>query len=155
MSDSFSATERSEVMSKVRNKDTGPELLIRKALHARGFRYRLHVPDVPGKPDLVFPRFRSAVFINGCFWHGHRCNRFSWPSSNAEFWKAKIGKNVNRDQRNISSLSESGWRVLVVWECTVRGKGKWPLDEVVDTIGEWLLSTSSYSELAERVGPYQ
>ena len=137
-------------MSRVRSKDTKPELLIRKSLHAQGFRYRLHGRGIPGKPDIVFPRYESVVFVNGCFWHGHGCRRFSWPSSNTEFWKSKIGQNIVRDKENMVRLEELGWRVLIVWECAIRGRKRWAIEVIVEMIADWLLSGSVYLEIAEK-----
>jgi DNA mismatch endonuclease (patch repair protein) len=127
-------------MSRVRSKDTGPEMLLRTALYARGFRYRLHYRELPGRPDLVFPRLRAVMFINGCFWHGHGCSRSKLPATKREFWTAKIAANQVRDQRNIDELIKAGWKTLVVWECSLRGPTRKPLDEVLDTIARWLRS---------------
>ncbi|MCE2472549.1 MAG: DNA mismatch endonuclease Vsr, partial [Anaerolineae bacterium] len=104
MTDTVSPEKRSQVMARVGSKDTKPELLIRKGLHARGFRYRLHVKSLPGKPDLVFPRYKSVIQINGCFWHGHACPRCRMPSSNTEYWNRKIARNMERDISNRQSL---------------------------------------------------
>jgi DNA mismatch endonuclease (patch repair protein) len=138
--DSVSAAQRSRNMSHIRGTDTVPELQIRQALHALGFRYRLHAKDLPGKPDLVFPKYRSVVFVHGCFWHGHGCANFRWPRGNAEYWRAKISSNISRDQLNEQALQALGWRVLVVWECLLRGKTRKPISEVVGEIAEWLWS---------------
>lgn len=108
---------RSEMMARVRSKDTGPELAVRRAAHAAGFRFRLHQKSLPGCPDLVFPRMSVAVFVSGCFWHGHNCKDGILPKSNAEYWKFKIGRNVARDKRNISALRRQEWRVVVLWTC--------------------------------------
>ena len=118
MADFLSPDERSERMSRIRGKDTKPELILRKALHSLGLRYRLHEPGLPGKPDLVFPRYRTVVFMHGCFWHRHTgCNIATTPKSNVPFWLGKFEKNIARDNRVTTSLEEAGWRVLVVWEC--------------------------------------
>lgn len=118
MVDFLSATERSERMSRIRGKDTQPELALRKALHRQGFRYRLHGAGLPGKPDLVFPRYRTVVFVHGCFWHRHAgCKIASTPKSNTLFWVDKFQKNLARDERVTKALEEAGWKVLVVWEC--------------------------------------
>jgi DNA mismatch endonuclease (patch repair protein) len=106
-------------MSRVRSKGTKPEMILRKWLWANGFRFRLHRKDLPGKPDIVFPGRRKVIFVHGCFWHKHDCRQFSWPKTNAVFWKNKIQKNVERDLRNQELLKSLGWRVLVVWECTL------------------------------------
>lgn len=116
--DVFSPSKRSEVMRAVRSRDTGAELALRRALFARGLRYRLHRKDLPGSPDIVFPSARLAVFVHGCFWHGHDCPRGARaPKSNAEYWSAKIARTRIRDARNAAALMAAGWRVLVVWEC--------------------------------------
>lgn len=104
-------------MAAVRSKDTRPELFIRRKLHARGYRYSLHRRDLPGKPDIVFPARKSAIFVNGCFWHGHDCPAGALPATRREFWEAKIGQNRDRDVKNQSKLEAAGWNVLVVWEC--------------------------------------
>jgi len=110
--------KRSANMRAIRAKDTTPELLTRKALYAMGYRFRLHQRDLPGRPDIVLPRFRSVIFVHGCFWHRHRCrNGRATPTSNAEFWQNKFAQNVDRDRRQKQLLRRLGWRVLVIWEC--------------------------------------
>lgn len=126
MTDVVSTKRRSEIMASVGQKNTRPEKTVRSFLHRRGLRYRLHVKELPGKPDMVFPRLKTVVFINGCFWHGHedeKCKLSRIPKSNIEFWKAKIEGNRARDQRNCQELRSLGWRVIVVWECQLRQKG--------------------------------
>lgn len=121
MVDTISPEYRSEIMSRVRAKDTKPEMVVRRMLHAAGYRYRLHARDLPGKPDLVFPGRRKVVFINGCFWHRHRgCALARLPKSRTEFWTEKLERNRERDERNVEALREQGWEVLTVWECEVR-----------------------------------
>lgn len=129
---------RSRMMSGIRGKNTKPELIIRKGLFARGFRYRLHDRKLPGKPDLVFPRFKAVIFVHGCFWHGHDCHLFKWPSTRPEFWKTKINRNREVDKRNIEKLKENGWRVFVVWECALKGTKKKPLEKIIDTLEKWV-----------------
>lgn len=104
-------------MARVRSKDTSPEIAVRRRLHAAGYRFRKHRADLPGRPDLVLPRFRIAVFIHGCFWHGHRCRAFRMPASNVKYWRRKISRNVERDARAVSALRSSGWRCRVIWAC--------------------------------------
>ena len=123
MPDIVDPETRSRMMSNIRGKDTKPELLIRHALHAKGLRYRLHVKDIPGRPDMVFPRFRAVVFVHGCFWHGHDCSLFHLPGTRTKYWKEKIEKNRKRDNEVAAMLLDSGWRYLVVWECAIRGRG--------------------------------
>ncbi|MEM8986197.1 MAG: DNA mismatch endonuclease Vsr [Pseudomonadota bacterium] len=119
--DVFSPEKRSAVMRAVKAKDTKPELKLRKALHALGFRYRLHRKDLPSKPDLVFPGRRAVIFVHGCFWHGHDCKRGARiPKQNRAYWEAKIARNKARDERNINALTDIGWRVLTVWECQLK-----------------------------------
>ena len=137
-------------MSGIRGKNTKPELLMRKSLHAAGYRYRLH-GKLPGKPDLVFPARKAVLFINGCFWHGHDCHLFRIPATRPEFWQTKIASNVERDFRAIGLLHELGWRVGVVWECALRGREKLPFDFVMNRIGAWL--DSSQTDLVIRGVP--
>lgn len=108
---------RSRMMSRVRNRDTTPELHVRRALHASGFRYRLHRRDLPGRPDIVLPALKTVVFVHGCFWHGHDCPRGRRPATNSEFWTAKLDKNLKRDQEAASALARLNWTVRIVWEC--------------------------------------
>ena len=118
--DIFSQKKRSEVMARVRSKDTGPELAVRRFMHARGLRFRLHRRDLPGCPDLVFPSRRVVVFVHGCFWHRHPgCKRSTMPTTNASFWQAKFEATVARDAASLAALNMAGWNVLVVWECQV------------------------------------
>nr|WP_275255837.1 very short patch repair endonuclease [Achromobacter ruhlandii] len=120
--DTLSPEQRSERMARIRGRDTKPELSIRKALHARGFRYRLHDKRLPGKPDLVFPSRRKIVFVHGCFWHMHgdACALARMPKSNLDFWRAKLEGNRTRDAMKLEQLGAMGWKVLVVWECELR-----------------------------------
>jgi DNA mismatch endonuclease, patch repair protein len=112
---------RSRNMSRVKNRGTGPEMVVRRALHARGFRYRLHRKELPGRPDVILPRYRVAVLVHGCFWHGHDCARGKRPASNREFWTAKLDGNLERDRRTEAGLRELGWNVWVIWECGLEG----------------------------------
>ena len=113
--------QRHLCMSHIRSKDTKPEQLVRQALWHKGFRYRLHVKDLPGKPDIVLPKYKTAIFVNGCFWHGHKgCKDFVIPKSNTAFWLEKIGKNKNRDEHNITALISAGWKVITIWECELK-----------------------------------
>ena len=132
--DVFSEEKRSEVMRAVKDANTKPELKLRKALFARGFRYRLHARDLPGKPDLVFPRYRSVIFINGCFWHGHDCARGARvPKSNRDYWLAKIARNKARDEDIVKALAALGWRAYIVWECSLQ-----KVDDAADKAARWL-----------------
>ena len=126
------------MMAGIRGKDTKPERVIRTALHSAGFRFRLHVSDLPGKPDLVFPKYKAVILVHGCFWHRHPgCWWCTNPSSNLEFWRAKFDQNIRRDVRNMSDLKGLGWRVCVVWECALRLRNDMA---VARTIGRWLKS---------------
>lgn len=119
--DIVDAEVRSRMMSNIRGKDTKPEMMVRKFLHARGLRFRIHRRDLPGRPDLVLPQWRAAVLVHGCFWHGHHgCRYFRMPATRPEFWSAKIAANVSRDHSSEAALKELGWRVLVLWECAIR-----------------------------------
>jgi DNA mismatch endonuclease (patch repair protein) len=115
---------RSRMMSGIRAKNTSPEFAVRRYLHSKGLRYRLHVKDLPGKPDLIFPRYGLALFVHGCFWHRHHACRFATtPASNREFWQKKFDDNVRRDKEAVRKLKKSGWRVLIIWECEISEKG--------------------------------
>lgn len=119
--DVVDAATRSRMMSGIRGKNTAPEMLVRRFLHARGYRYRLHRTDLPGKPDLVLPRLKVCIFVHGCFWHRHPgCAYATTPKTRPEFWKEKFQKNVMRDLANINALEDSGWNVLTVWECHLK-----------------------------------
>ncbi len=117
MPDTVDEQTRSAIMRRVKSTGTEPELRVRRALHAAGFRYRLHRRDLPGRPDLVFPRYKLLVFVHGCFWHWHGCKRSRMPISNREYWEAKIARNVARDERTRSDLDALGWEQIVIWEC--------------------------------------
>lgn len=121
MPDIMTTQQRHNCMSHIRSKNTRPELLVRQALWHNGFRYRLHVRDLPGKPDIVLPKFHTVIFVNGCFWHGHDgCKYFVVPKSNAAFWKEKILSNKSRDLRDERELTAAGWRVITIWECELK-----------------------------------
>ena len=123
MSDTLSQTQRSYNMSRIRGKNTKPEILVRKGLHARGFRFRLHNKKLPGSPDIVLSKYGVAIMVNGCFWHGHKgCRYATKPKSNMEFWDAKIARNRHRDEVTNAHLEALGWHVITVWECELRGK---------------------------------
>jgi len=138
MADIVSPETRSRMMSGIRGKDTKPELVIRKALHRQGFRYRLHAKDLPGKPDLVFPQYQAVILINGCFWHGHSCHLFKWPATRREFWKKKIMRNREKDTENLEAIKSIGWRVLTIRECALKGRTHRPLKEIIRKATSWL-----------------
>lgn len=128
--------QRSQMMSRIRAKNTRPELVLRKVLFAAGFRYRLHQRGLPGSPDLVFPKYKAALFVHGCFWHRHGgCRNAATPKTNVGFWTLKFEGNVHRDARNVAALHDAGWRVAVVWECALDRS----LDEVREKVSNWLL----------------
>ena len=147
LTDVVSPEKRSQMMSGIGGKNTGPELIVRKRLHARGFRYRLHDRKLPGKPDLVFPRYESVILINGCFWHGHFCHLFKWPMTRAGFWREKISGTVERDRKNFQALENSGWRILTIWECALKGKTRLTTEEVVSATSEWLRFGTGHLEI--------
>jgi len=127
-------------MAAIRGADTKPEYIIRRGLHSRGFRYRLHDRKLPGRPDLVLPKFQAVIFVNGCFWHAHDCPLFQWPKTREDFWKAKIRGNAERDRKNAKSLIASGRRVATIWECALKGARKIPQIQVIDSLVEWIVS---------------
>ena len=131
------------MMSGIRGKNTRPEMLIRKGLHARGFRYRIHCKDLPGNPDLCFPKHRAVIFVHGCFWHGHDCHLFRWPSTRPEFWREKIERNRAVDQAAEARLHDLGWRTCLIWECALKGRQRDRLDQLLDTVELWLRSTAT------------
>lgn len=127
-------------MSRIRAADTKPEMIIRRGLHARGLRFRLHDRRLPGTPDLVFKSAMTLVFVHGCFWHGHDCSLGVRPKTNQEFWDAKIARNQERDQLATRALAECGWRVVTIWECALRGPDKRPLQLLLDTVKNFVRS---------------
>jgi DNA mismatch endonuclease (patch repair protein) len=122
--DVFSAAQRSDIMGRVRSKDTRPEMTVRTMLHKAGYRYRLHTDTLPGRPDVVFPGRRKAIFIHGCFWHRHSCPCATLPKSNRDYWEEKQARNSARDRKNLLALKKSGWSVLVIWECEIKNAKK-------------------------------
>jgi DNA mismatch endonuclease (patch repair protein) len=138
------------MMSGIRGKNTKPEILLRKGLFAKGFRYRLHDRHLPGKPDIIFPKYKAIVLAHGCFWHGHDCPLFKWPTSNIEFWRTKIERNRDVDAEVRSSLEHLGWRILTVWECSLKGPRKVPLERVLDEVAQWIKRGSDNREIKGR-----
>ena len=123
MADRVPPEKRSEIMRAVRGKNTGPEMTVRSAAHRLGLRFRLHDANLPGRPDMVLPKWKTVIFINGCFWHRHEnCKKATMPKSNVDFWQAKFEANLARDECNYRSLSELGWRAIVVWQCEARSR---------------------------------
>jgi DNA mismatch endonuclease (patch repair protein) len=127
-------------MAAIRSGHTKPELQIRRALHAAGLRFRLHVRGLPGTPDLVFPRWRAVVFVNGCFWHRHSCHLFKLPGTRQEFWRDKINRNVANDAKAIAALGSAGWRVATVWECALKGRTRISESEAMRCLSDWVRS---------------
>ncbi|MES3016846.1 MAG: DNA mismatch endonuclease Vsr [Bacteroidota bacterium] len=123
MADVHSKETRSYNMSRIRSKDTKPEMLVRKFLHKNGFRYRLHVKDLPGKPDIVLPKYKTVIFVHGCFWHGHEgCKYYVVPKTRSEWWVEKIGKNKSNDIKAENALSSTGWKIINIWECDIKSE---------------------------------
>jgi DNA mismatch endonuclease (patch repair protein) len=147
MTDIVDKETRSRMMSGIRGKNTKPEHHIRSLLHRNGFRFRLHTKDLPGKPDIVLPRYHAVVFVNGCFWHGHDCHLFRLPGTRTEFWETKIARNQENDRRAIGLLKESGWRVASVWECAIRGKHRLTDTVITERLAEWIRSEEICHEL--------
>jgi DNA mismatch endonuclease, patch repair protein len=145
MADVLTPAQRRLNMSRIRGKDTKPELLLRRGLHALGFRFRLHRKELPGRPDLVFPARRAVIFVHGCFWHGHSCPMCKIPTTRIGIWSAKIAANRRRDEAALEKLRSVGWRALVVWECALRGKSRLPYSEAITRSAAFLRS----------VGPFQ
>lgn len=137
------------MMAGIKGKNTKPEIIVRKALHAAGFRFRLHDKKLPGKPDIVLKKHNAAIFVHGCFWHGHQCEQFRWPKSRKEFWRSKITGNQQRDAAVTKTLLAAGWRILLVWECALRGNGIVGIASVANQSNKWLKSNRVYEEIAE------
>jgi len=147
LADIVSPQKRSEMMSGIRSKNTKPEIIIRKALHRQGFRFRLHGTGLPGKPDLVFPKYKAVIFTHGCFWHGHECPLFKWPSSRPDFWKNKINRNREKDRESLEKLLDDNWRVMIIWECALKGKVRLRTDHMVLQVSGWIKSNRKYREI--------
>lgn len=148
--DTVDSQTRSKIMGRVGQKNTGAEMLLRRALHRKGLRYRLHDRSLPGSPDIVFPRFNSVLFVHGCYWHSHGCYRSTIPKSDREFWTNKFETNRIRDERSQKLLVSEGWRVLTVWECALRGKLSSPVEDVADAVRDWLESEVPMGEIDGR-----
>lgn len=145
MTDIVDPETRSRMMSGIRGKNTKPEILVRRLLHRLGFRFRINVRDLPGKPDVVLPKYHAVIFINGCFWHGHDCPLFRMPGTREDFWKKKIEDNRTRDRKTLEALAGSGWRTGIVWECALRGKDCDP-EKVVTLLEQWLIGNEQHFE---------
>ena len=148
MADKLNTQQRHHCMSRIRGKDTKPEVLVRKGLHARGFIFRLQDRNLPGRPDIVLPKYGVAIMVNGCFWHGHKgCRYATKPKSNAEFWETKIARNKHRDEVTAAHLEALGWTVIIVWECELRGKEK--AEARIQTLAEEILSAGELKRKKE------
>lgn len=146
MTDIVDSKTRSRMMAGIRSRNTKPEITVRRMLHRDGFRFRLHVSTLPGTPDIVLPRFHAAVFIHGCFWHGHDCPLFRMPATRTGFWQEKIDRNRQNDLKSVMKLQELGWRVAVIWECALRGAKKDP-ELVLNQLEKWLQGTEALLEV--------
>ena len=146
MPDKFSKETRSRMMSGIKNKNTKPEIMIRRELFGNGFRYRLHNGKLPGKPDLVLKKYMAIVLIHGCFWHRHNCRYFVWPKSNIKFWRKKINGNKRNDQKAIKELQSMGYRVCVFWECVTRDQVLFP--KAIKKLVKWLPGKNKLMELS-------
>ncbi|MDT8757136.1 very short patch repair endonuclease [Sphingomonas psychrotolerans] len=127
-------------MAGIKGKNTNPELLLRKGLHARGFRFRLHDRALPGTPDIILPRYRAVIFAHGCFWHGHDCHLFKWPKTREEFWRAKIARNQELDAKAEATLAKTDWRYAVIWECALKGRTRLSIEDILASCADWIRS---------------
>jgi DNA mismatch endonuclease (patch repair protein) len=150
--DVHSPEQRSWNMSRIRGRDTRPELLVRRGLHGRGFRFRLHVRNLPGRPDLVLPKHRTVVLVNGCFWHGHDCPMFRLPATRSEFWLKKIEGNRARDAATAAALLSADWRQFTIWECALRGRAKIGTEAVLDACEDFVQSDSNSGQIGGNWG---
>ena len=140
LADVHDSATRSRNMAAIGSRNTKPELVLRRGLHALGFRYRLHSRNLPGRPDLVFARYHAVIFVNGCFWHGHDCDLFRWPRTREDFWRRKIGDTIARDRAAHAALNEAGWRTGIVWECAMKGRGRRDPAGMIAVVANWLRS---------------
>ena len=145
--DVVDAVTRSRMMAGIKGKNTKPELVVRRGLHAAGFRFRLHDRLLPGQPDLMLPRWHVVIFVHGCFWHAHDCPLFRWPGTRQDFWRQKIGRNKERDAEIEAALDHAGWRVLKIWECSMKGSGRIGGDAVVSLAADWIRSGQRVGEI--------
>jgi DNA mismatch endonuclease (patch repair protein) len=148
MADVLTPDQRSRVMGRIRGSNTKPELWVRKGLFALGFRYRLYQRQLPGTPDLVLPRYRAVIFVNGCFWHGHDCHLFRMPSTRTDFWQSKVQENRIRDEKKNAQLRELGWRILIIWECALRGRTRQTPETVLQSAASWLRSQQDTMQIS-------
>lgn len=144
----LTAAQRRLNMSRIRSRDTRPEIMLRHALHARGLRYRLNVRGLPGRPDLVFPSKSAVIFVHGCFWHRHNCDRFKWPRTRKAFWTSKLNLNAQRDIRVLAELKALDWRTLIVWECALTGPRRFDIESVADLAVSFVESERSKLQIS-------
>lgn len=147
MADRLTPEQRSRNMSRIRGKDTKPEMLVRRCLHSMGFRFRLHRKDIPGCPDIVLPRHRAVIFVHGCFWHLHGCPNSRMPATRPEFWEVKLKRNAERDKDAQAGLKNAGWRVFVVWECALTGRGRLSPEELGEHLKGFLESNQTEGQI--------
>ena len=151
MADVLTPEQRQKCMSSVKRENTSPEIILRSCLHKAGFRYRLHNKCLPGSPDIVLSRYRAVILVHGCFWHSHGCYKSSIPKSRHSFWKNKLQTNRERDERNIQSLNEQDWRVMVVWQCALSGKQAYSSNLILSFVKDWLHSSESVVQIPEYI----
>lgn len=149
MTDIVDKKTRSRMMSRILGRDTKPEMVVRSGLHQLGFRFRLHVKGLPGRPDLVLPRWKTAVFVNGCFWHCHGCELFRWPKTNHEFWKTKLTANRDRDRKAIHRLVGDDWYVAIIWECAIRHRKSIQIERMFSSLSNWISKKSGRRRIQE------
>jgi DNA mismatch endonuclease (patch repair protein) len=149
VADIVDAATRSRMMSGIRSRHTKPERIVRSGLHRLGYRFFLHSRKLKGTPDLVLPKYRAVIFVHGCFWHGHECRLFRMPGTRTEFWKAKIGRNRQNDDSARKALADLGWRVLVIWECALRGHSEKEVASLIQRVSAWLRTSRRSLELCE------
>lgn len=147
MADIVDKPTRSRMMAGIRGKNTSPELMVRRELHRRGFRFRLHSKTLPGRPDIVLPKYRAVILVNGCFWHRHGCHLFKWPATDSEKWRDKLEKNVVRDAENHKAFVRLGWRVLVIWECALKGPDRLTVVGLGEVAEDWIRGGKTFAEI--------
>ncbi|WP_418502558.1 very short patch repair endonuclease [Flagellimonas sp.] len=149
MTDIHTAEIRRKCMSSIPSKNTGPEKFLRSALHRAGLRFRLHDKSLPSSPDIVLRKYRAVIFVHGCYWHSHGCYKSTIPATRREFWLNKFKTNRERDQRDVKLLLDSDWRVLIVWECALKGKTSMPIEKIASAVDAWLHSSETYREIPQ------
>jgi DNA mismatch endonuclease (patch repair protein) len=148
--DVHSTAVRSKNMRAIKSKNTRPEIFIRQLLHGLGFRFRIHITNLPGTPDIVLRKYKAIIFVHGCFWHGHNCHLFKLPKTRTKFWLNKINDNARRDKKAYQELTHRGWKILYIWECALKGKRKLEVTRLKETIEEWLMAIKYSAEISHR-----